>query len=349
MEARNWALPHPRRRTGKPLSVKQLGRDLDWKLKMAEATRESADRVLRDFKSSKLQKCPICQSTAFDPFLEVYGFLFVQCRECTHIFSQLLPDQEAMYSIYGGKDQPKLQHRVYLDPELFEIRAREIATPKVKHVTDFIGAPTANQNLWVDVGCSTGEIIAAAKNLGWSAQGFDTDPDEIAFANERGLNAECKLIDRSNAPMILGKARVVSFLNLLEHLSDPMGWFKVFSDHIPSGSYAVIEVPRYPSLSALAMFAFPELIHRYLNPPLHIHLYSEISLNQLLESGGFEIQDIWTFGQDYEEILNSMSAHTKTPVPRALLEALAAASPEGQRATDTSNLSDVMLVTARKL
>ena len=42
----------------------------------------------------------------------------------------------------------------------------------------------------MDVGCSTGFVVEAASNAGWSSKGIDLNPSAIDFGRSRGLDLE---------------------------------------------------------------------------------------------------------------------------------------------------------------
>jgi hypothetical protein len=111
------------------------------------------------------------------------------------------------------------------------------------------------------------------------------------------------------------------------------------------GAWLAVEVPRHPSLSALCNSAFPDLAHRHLYPPHHLHICSERSLGLLLEAAGLVAEHVWVFGQDAAEILDSLSLQSG----RTELDAVHAVAVEGiQEAIDDRGLSDRMLVLAQK-
>jgi hypothetical protein len=141
--------------------------------------------------------------------------------------------------------------------------------------------------------------------------------------------------------------RVLSALNLLEHLPSPRAALARLTAPLAAGTFVVLEVPRHPSLSSFSNLLYPELACRHIYPPDHMHIFTEASLERVLAASNLDARAVWVFGQDYQELMYSSAAHAglaESPFFHRVLDAGAAI----QSAIDAESLCDVLFVIAIK-
>ncbi len=340
----NFLLPNARRTYGKPFDCRRLRRDIAWKLDIAAKQK----KLSQEFSKNRiaLTECPVCQSKDFSLFAEIFDYPYVECSSCGHIFSQKPPVAQNVQDLYTSSDKTKkaVQAEIYVDKELFLTRVKEIALPKVKYVTERL----PGKGGWVDVGCGVGEIVLAAKNLGWDATGVESDKTETDFAKEMGINLVNTLITEENAGKYAADAAVISLFNVLEHIASPVDLVKSLAKSAAYGCNFVFEIPRHPSLSSFTNRAFPEMACRHIYPPDHLHIFTEQSINIILEKAGLAAEHIWLFGQDFYEAVSSISVLNKASEDR-LMDLILNSSNGIQEKIDQSNLSDIMILIAKKV
>jgi len=317
----------------------RLRRDSVWKKGLARRQAEIAEELRPS--TVTLEACPICGEcdTAF--FARIHGYPYHECQGCGHIFLQEAPKPEAMNALYSARESElkSVHMSIYGDPQVAGIRIGLIARPKVEFVTERIG----HVGTWIDVGCGTGEVLVAAKYKGWEAIGLESDVDELEFARARGWRVREVYRTRDNASGHIGTADGVSFFNVIEHIPHPVELMQAVVAAISPSAFVVIEVPRHPSLSSLANRAFPWLAHRHMYAPDHLHVFSERSAGVMVEESGLVPRAIWTFGQDFSEIIYSLAgvAETSVDVTRELtVEDMNVI----QSAVDSRGLSDKMIL-----
>jgi trans-aconitate methyltransferase len=246
---------------------------------------------------------------------------------------------EQIAALYQGATE---QSRVYVGEELFQRRVEQIARPKASFCAEHV--PPGG--IWFDLGCGTGELLSVVRELGWEPRGCEADAAHVSFARARGLDIIAGYVDELPAELHAG-VRVLSALNLLEHLPAPKSWLIRLTAPLAPGAHVVVEVPRHPSLSSFSNLLFPDLACRHIYPPDHMHIFTEASLERLLSAARLDAQAVWVFGQDYQELLYSSAAHAGLP-ESAFFHRLIDASASVQRALDGENLCDVLFVVARK-
>lgn len=329
------------RRSGKPVDMSQLNRTCAWRKQIAEEQRRLSEQLRAS--RTEVSTCPVCGSSILRLFVTIYEYPYSECGECGHIFSQTPPSDEALAALYSDQaGEHSAQGMIYIDEELYERRIGQIAEPKVEFCSEVIAA----EGLWVDVGCGTGELLAAASKKGWDVRGIETDPAEIEFGRGKGLDIRRADVHSLEADD-LADARVLSLLNLLEHLKDQSSILCELVSFLKKGSHVVLEVPRHPSLSSFVNLAFPHLAYRHIYAPDHLHVFTERSMEVMLERAGLKVVAVWTFGQDFQDMVFGAAMNAGLE-ECDFLSSIVNLSASVQQDVDEAGLSDVLFVVAEK-
>ena len=326
------------KRYGKSLDTSVLGRNFT-KRRQEHDHLESIVQRLNYFIKT-LTSCPICSSANLEHFYVFYGLRYVECNECGHLFGLDQINDEGLKILYSSEESAH-SHINYFDEEQFRKRAEAIEFPKVGFVADYIKPEPGKA--WLDIGASVGRLVMAAQQMGWMARGIDADPSAVAFAQKHGLNVSEQYITKDNAAECLQNVQIVSLLEVLEHLKNPLELLSAVAGGLASGSWILIGVPRHPSLTAFAMRAMPENAARHIHA-MHIHLFSDQSLEFILRKAGFEAKAVWYFGLDYVETLSILHMTHHCEVPQILLNSIE----HVQETIDVCGLSESMLVLAQR-
>lgn len=330
------------RRRGKTMDMRSLNRSFAFRRDVAMRHARMSERLVTH--QIVIECCPVCGEGGAAPFTTIHGFPYVQCATCELIYTTRPPGDQALRAIYSEEGEGRAaQAKVYLDDDLFARRVAQIATPKVDHVASFV-PPTGK---WIDIGCATGEILTAARAAGWETLGFETDPGEIAFARARGLTIIEGYLTPDTAPAHLQDAAVVSVLNVIEHVLRPAEFVAGLARAMKNGAHLVLEVPRHPSLSSLSNLLYPDLACRHMYAPEHLHVFSESAMDRILERAEMVPVSVWTFGQDFQELI-SMSALSAGVPESPFLASVFDLTPRLQQAIDDADFSDSLFVVARK-
>lgn len=338
-----FAFPNAYRRFGKPVDMSQLYRDFRWRRKTAGDQKSVAMRY-HTFRRTPLKICPICGNSDFTPFVKIYGYPFAECVECGDIFMLTPLDPESVRKLYDGvKGEKSIQEDMYLEPEIFSRRVEQISRPKIAFSQTFL----PRKGRWVDIGCGPGELLAASAEAGFRPVGVDADPSFIAFGREKGFEMYQGFLPSPELNHLLKSAAVVSMINVLEHVGDPVGFLTELVWRIDCGTHVVFEVPRHPSISSLANQAWPDHSFRHIYPPDHLNIFSERAAETMLERTGLKAVAVWNFGQDYQEVISSIAMdrglENSKLVMRLLQGTLAA-----QQTFDELGFSDALFVVAVK-
>jgi 2-polyprenyl-3-methyl-5-hydroxy-6-metoxy-1,4-benzoquinol methylase len=343
MDSTFYSISNVKRKFSKPFNANSLSRGGDWKLDISLKQKEIADKLISG--TITISNCPICDHHIHFPIVEIYSYPYHECQNCGHIFSKNPPGEDSIKRLYDETTEgtKSIQSEIYARKELFETRLNMISSPKAEFINDHI----PQKGKWVDIGAGCGELVIAATRLGWETVGIESDAEEVNFATDLGAKMINSFIDDKNSKVFLEGAKVISLINVLEHILSPVRFINSISMNIEVNSYLAIEVPRHPSLSSLSNMTFPEYSARHIYAPDHLHIFTEKSIELLLLNNNFKPESIWLFGQDIYELFTS--AFLKCQIRnRKLNNKLLSVVNELQSVIDSNCLSDTMLILAKK-
>lgn len=173
------------------------------------------------------------------------------------------------------------------DPDYF---AQAYAQPKDRWWRRFTYAPLdaleasgARPGLrFLDVGCSLGYLVEAARRRGYQAKGLDGSAAAVAFGRERlGLDLICARIE--SARIDLASQDVIVLNHVLEHLPDPGAVLRLVRCWLSPGGLLLIGLPNLAS--PIARFAGARWAG--LVPTQHVWHFTPAALRHLMAKTGF--------------------------------------------------------------
>lgn len=211
--------------------------------------------------------CPACCSAVPQLALERHGrYELFACAACNlHFWEPRAMPEAAWYErLYGGRDEKLLPlepgHRFFLsDPR----------------------RPPSGTLL--DIGCGTGNFLAAARDAGYAVTGTELDRNAARFARERLglpriLDLTISAYARANDAE---RFDVVTFFEVLEHQADPRDFLKHAKACLKANGCIALSVPnRERWLTGPDVFDYP---------PNHFLRWTRDSLTRFLSSQGFQV------------------------------------------------------------
>lgn len=329
----------------KEINLSDLDRNNDWRIDIAKKHKKSSQKIVS--KCKEVFICPVCDSNQRDLYTKVFGFPYFNCNSCNHLYSGYVPSNDAIKGLYHqDKNNEKVesaQREIYANEKYFEKRLNEIAYPKAKFASDAIN----ERGLWVDLGAGVGDLLLSARNLGWDTLGYESDKEQVRFAKKKGVDMIEKYLDLLSPLQELRSAKIVSLINVLEHLENPKKTIINISKSINRGAYFMFEVPRFPSISSFANKCFPETSARNIYSPDHLHLFSDNSIKVILDLAGLEINSVWYFGQDMYELFGNVACKGNIELNSNYHNVLPLIN-DFQKIVDSNKLSDTMLMLTYK-
>jgi hypothetical protein len=328
-----------------------LSRNRSFKQKISRFQEKIASRLIEHSYENTIE-CIVCSSRV-ELYCEILKVPYYQCSKCLHLQISRLPYSDFVQSLYTSNDLNETsQNEIYInDDSITQIRSAEIAFQKVNFILDKTEMKHSVDKLWIDIGSGIGETLHALSqiNPNFKSIGFESSYEQHKKAIDYGVKSLNEIFD----PNIriypeLKEARIVSLLNVLEHVFNPVQFIKKISEQMFENNYLVVEVPKHPSISSIIQKAGMPYSYRHIYPPDHLNIFSVNSLSMLLSNFGFAITHTWFFGSDAIDLFSYVDFNINKST-EGNFEPYSQTINKLQNAIDESELSDVMLVIAKKL
>ena len=133
------------------------------------------------------RKCAVCGGNrkrllfeqTFSTVCLLEGYTVVVCERCGFAFADNIPEQEAFDQYYRDLSKYEYQHRGGRESANDEARLRDVAAT--------LGGLIPNQQTRIlEIGCSTGRLLALLKENGYQNVG-GLDPSPVCAASARDL------------------------------------------------------------------------------------------------------------------------------------------------------------------
>jgi SAM-dependent methyltransferase len=187
-----------------------------------------------------VDRCPVCGAggETTPVVLGSYDGL-CQCRACSTVHSRRYTNPDEVYVdgyLFGGTG--------YFGLDVRHPRLQEYLAGAVRRRLNLIERHVARGSV-VDVGCGTGETLAAYAERGWNCIGVEPIADASAFTAARGVPVRTAVLEDSGLPE--RSFDVVSAMHVLEHIPDSKSFLELLARWARPGGHVVVEVPNYAS------------------------------------------------------------------------------------------------------
>ncbi|NUN15450.1 MAG: class I SAM-dependent methyltransferase [Myxococcales bacterium] len=132
----------------------------------------------------------------------------------------------------------------------------------------------------VDIGCAAGFVLGGFIDRGWTGTGVEPNPQMAAYAQQRlGLDVVCAPVEMAEIP---GPFNVVSMIQVLPHLIDPLGVVRSLVRRLPFGGLLLVETWDRNSTAARL---WGQRWHEY-DPPRVLHWFDRPGLADMMARVG---------------------------------------------------------------
>ena len=236
-----------------------------------------------------LEKCIVCGSSQFEPFLvckdytvSQESFNILSCKSCGFKFTNPRPDNSVLGSYY--KAESYVSHtnsKKGLVNKLYHAVRNYTIKSKIKLVSSYVSRGTI-----LDYGCGTGMFLNACNISGWEVYGMEPDDNARKMSIEKGLDVfsdKDKVSDR----IADKKFDAITLWHVLEHVTDMNETLSFFKSKLKDSGVLIIAVPNHVSYDAQY---YKEFWAAY-DVPRHLHHFDINSMSSLVEKAGFKFQE----------------------------------------------------------
>lgn len=186
-------------------------------------------------------RCTWCGSAQRDEHMGQRA-IWYHCRECGFWVHALLADP---LTDYGETDYGEAyQHHLYGRDQTVERKVRTAAY-RVRELERL----RPGRGRLLDLGCSYGYLLEAARQRGWEGCGVDVSPEMVGRGQSRGLDV--RLGSTVVLPFEEGSVDVVYARHVLEHEIETYRCLQAIRRVLRPGGILAIEVPRADHRRAL--------------------------------------------------------------------------------------------------
>lgn len=244
---------------------------------------------------SRRNGCLLCGASLVDsPRLTHRSVVYFSCRRCEH-----LQTEEIVKEITGV---PFEDIYPLIDQADWQSRCERIYTPKLEWILKCLAdiGITREEALtlgWLEVGAGAGYFLGALLSAGAkNITGIDANSQLAGRANQILGSSLVECTDKIGEAIIASRSRFIVSFFVLEHLVDPTSLIDALSTK-PSGTIFAFAVPTY-GFASLLEGVFDKHAARSLDSIVHRQLYTDRSIDYLLERIGYRPIARWVFGQD---------------------------------------------------
>lgn len=236
--------------------------------------------------------CPTCGSEHEKLELEKDHMRIVRCTGCDLVYVSPTFDEAHYRAVYASAEYQEIVRD--LGARSHEYRVARFGAERVALMTRHV---RGTRPRYVDVGCSTGFVVEAARDAGWDAVGIDLNPSAIEFGRARGLDLRIAALE--DAGLAAESFDAVSLFDVLEHLLDPVRTLRASIRLLKAGGIIFLYVPNYDSASRLLMGSAAHFIW----PTHHLNYYTPVTIRDLLAREGLATEYVATEGLDIVDYL----------------------------------------------
>lgn len=225
--------------------------------------------------------CGLCGADAPRPLAEVDRYAvplcIVRCRECAHVYLDPRPADRDLPKLYDEDYYEGRGDYSYADdraaPEVAAIRARA----RLDRIEELVP-----RGRLLEVGCSFGAFLRAAKERGFDVEGVDLSPYAVAHCRGRGLTVHEATL--GTAPLPAAGFDVVYLSETIEHLAEPRLAAREAARVLAPGGVLVVGTANHDSLARVLR---GRRWGYYM--PGHLQYFSAASLCRLLAEEGLAV------------------------------------------------------------
>jgi 2-polyprenyl-3-methyl-5-hydroxy-6-metoxy-1,4-benzoquinol methylase len=158
----------------------------------------------------------------------------------------------------------------------------------------------------LEIGCGSGVFLDRMRSRGWDVQGVEIDPNAVKAAETFGVPIYVGTVQEAGYPSAYFDA--ITMNHVIEHVHNPIALLKECYRVLKPGGGPLVVVTPNVSSRGHAQFGSDWM---GLDPPRHLHLFSQSTLATSTNSAGFNRIETWTTPAN-AEVMALASADIRT-------------------------------------
>ena len=278
--------------------------------------------------------CNLCKSKNSKEFMEYKEYKLFECLDCSCIYANIDITDNYEEIIYDNNFYKENNKREILDT--YDYRKNLFAKERLEYIIDKCNFDIKSNNL-LDLGCGYGYFLKYLSEHKIDSVGLELTDFFVEVCQEKGLNVKKTFLEDE----LDNSYNVITMFDVLEHLSDPLSFFKTANKKLKTGGHILAYTPNIHSFA----FYFQKGKQNLLLPYEHLSFYDTNSLHYLAKNSGFEIVSIEYFGLDIVDYLSMKEYEDGINYNKNLAEII----PYLQAIIDDKKLSNHLRVVLKKI
>jgi len=219
--------------------------------------------------------CPLCHENISSPLGCKNNFKLVTCQACGFIHVDPMPTTTQLEELY----QDYRQTKNYLKKLKKKVLTSRFKLKRLKKHQSLLGQK------FLDVGCSVGATVEAARRLGYQSMGIDLDEPVVKQAQE--IFSQCEFKAASTGELIAMKRRfdLIYCAEVIEHVPEPHQFVQSLADLLNNKGLLFLTTPDAGHRKVPKDFVSWNRV----TPPEHIGYFNRKTMQGILQEHGFKI------------------------------------------------------------
>ncbi|MDR4496863.1 MAG: class I SAM-dependent methyltransferase [Candidatus Scalindua sp.] len=235
----------------------------------------------------KYVNCNLCNSNETTLLFIKDGYKHVKCTSCGLVYVNPRSEnsQETLDSFYtsGADADSFIEGLLKRD---YSLKRQKIFTSEINKMERY-----RRVNRILDIGCSFGGFLHAARNCGWETKGIETVSEVGKYGKELyDLDIIFGTLEESNLEP--SSFDVIRLNNIIEHVPDPLAFCSQIHNLLRKGGLLTVATTNFDSFSV--SICGKDWI--YFDGQHHIVLFTPTTLRKLLQRSGFTTINMHTKG-----------------------------------------------------
>lgn len=217
--------------------------------------------------------CIVCGTHDFTSLGTKDSYDLFRCGGCKLAFVHPMPCADEIAAIYEK----------YVLNESYERRARSKIIRSTRRLRRYMHMSPGKR--FLDMGCSIGTGVEAARRLGFDAHGIDIDENSVGTARKLFPDGRYHAGPIASLPPEWGQFDFLFSVEVIEHLPDPHAYFEALAPRARSGALLYLTTPDAGHWRVPKDFK----TWNHVCPPQHLLFFNKDAMRRFLDPHGFDI------------------------------------------------------------